>query len=249
MRTYQIYPSLLNAWQGYVDSDADYERYWGGSETPPQTPEEYRAERRQALIDHINRRPFESEAADRGTALNFLTDRLTGHEAGSVIRDWTDEDGARLGWRVAYNGRDFMFPETLGRALAARFQGCMAQVFVDGEMELGGSRVRLYGYADYVGRLMAYDLKTTTRYERGKYASGWQHIVYPWCMHRMGCMLERFEYTVAVMGKSQWDIYTEEYLFRDGSEEEARLRETLRDFTGFLDANRQEITDTKIYGD
>ena len=40
---YNIYPSLLDAYQQYVDSDIIWEKYWGFSDNPPHTPEELTA--------------------------------------------------------------------------------------------------------------------------------------------------------------------------------------------------------------
>lgn len=58
----------------YVESDTIWEKYWGWSETPPHTPEEFRQAQFQQLIDRINRVPFDSEAADKGTAFNEIID-------------------------------------------------------------------------------------------------------------------------------------------------------------------------------
>lgn len=61
---YRIYPSLLDAYQNYLDSDIIYDKYWGYSETPPHTPEEFRKQQFQSLIDRINRVHYENEAVD-----------------------------------------------------------------------------------------------------------------------------------------------------------------------------------------
>ena len=67
---YRIYATLLDSYFNYLNSDAIYERYYGWSENPPCTEEEFRQKQFQELIDRINRRPFDSEAADKGTAFN-----------------------------------------------------------------------------------------------------------------------------------------------------------------------------------
>ena len=71
---YRIYATLLDSYFNYLNSDVIYERYYGWSENPPYTEEEFRQKQFQELIDRINRRPFDSEAADKGTAFNEVID-------------------------------------------------------------------------------------------------------------------------------------------------------------------------------
>ena len=39
---FKFYATLLDAFTSYLKSDAIWERYWGFSENPPHTPEEFR---------------------------------------------------------------------------------------------------------------------------------------------------------------------------------------------------------------
>ena len=71
---YRFYATLLDSYMNYVESDTIWEKYWGWSDNPPHTPDEFRQEQFQALIDRINRVPFDSEAADKGTAFNEIID-------------------------------------------------------------------------------------------------------------------------------------------------------------------------------
>ena len=73
---YRFYATILDCYQNYIDSDIIWEKYWGFSENPPHTPEEFRQQQFQQLIDRINRVPFDSEAADKGTAFNEVIDCL-----------------------------------------------------------------------------------------------------------------------------------------------------------------------------
>ncbi len=41
MKEYNIYATLLDTFQNYLDSDKIYNRYWGNSENPPHTPKEF----------------------------------------------------------------------------------------------------------------------------------------------------------------------------------------------------------------
>lgn len=71
---YRFYATILDAFLGYLNSDIVWEKYWEWSENPPHTPEEFHELQFQELIDRINRKPFDSEAADRGTAFNEIID-------------------------------------------------------------------------------------------------------------------------------------------------------------------------------
>lgn len=69
---YRFYATILDAFWNYLNSDIVYARYWGFSENPPHTEDEFHELQFQELIDRINRKPFDSEAADRGTAFNEI---------------------------------------------------------------------------------------------------------------------------------------------------------------------------------
>jgi len=68
---YRFYATLLDAFQSYLDSDSNFER-WGKD----MTIDEWREKCERDLIDKINRVPFQSEAADKGTAFNEVVDCL-----------------------------------------------------------------------------------------------------------------------------------------------------------------------------
>ena len=38
---YRIYATLLDAFGAYLNSDVIWDKYWGWSENPPHTPEEF----------------------------------------------------------------------------------------------------------------------------------------------------------------------------------------------------------------
>lgn len=74
---YRFYPSLLDKFEQYLRADEQVESFWNvDNETGEykKSPEEIEAELKQTLLDAINRVPFESEAADRGTAFNAIID-------------------------------------------------------------------------------------------------------------------------------------------------------------------------------
>ena len=83
---YRFYATLLDAFTDYLNSDNIYERYWGWSDNPPLTPEEFRQKQFEELIDRINRVPFDSEAADRGTAFNEVVDCIVEHRKSEIMQ-------------------------------------------------------------------------------------------------------------------------------------------------------------------
>ena len=82
---FKFYATLLDAYQNYLDSDIIWSKYWGWSENPPHTPEEFKKIQFQSLIDKINRVPFDSEAADKGTAFNEVIDCMVLHRNSTLF--------------------------------------------------------------------------------------------------------------------------------------------------------------------
>lgn len=80
---FAIYATLIDGFSDYINSDLIWETYWGWSENPPHTPEEFHEQKFQDFIDRINRVPFDSEPADKGTAFNELVDALVEHRGPS----------------------------------------------------------------------------------------------------------------------------------------------------------------------
>lgn len=74
---YRIYPSLLDKFEQYLRADEEAESFFNiDNETGEykKSPDEVEEELKQSLIDCINRVPFASEAADKGTAFNAIVD-------------------------------------------------------------------------------------------------------------------------------------------------------------------------------
>ena len=83
---YRFYATILDAFWGYLNSDIVWEKYWGWSENPPHTPEEFHELQFQELIDRINRKPFDSEAADKGTAFNEVIDCMIENRKSDTVK-------------------------------------------------------------------------------------------------------------------------------------------------------------------
>ena len=78
MNSYFFYPTLLDKFQRYLESDKAFEDYSNKDceGNYKFSVEEIEQSRKQSLIDSINRKPFSSVAADKGTAFNATIDFL-----------------------------------------------------------------------------------------------------------------------------------------------------------------------------
>lgn len=245
---YKFYATLLDCFQNYVDSDVIWERYWGFSENPPHTPEQFREQQFQSLIDRINRVPFESEAATRGTAFNEVIDCMILHSNSDKVKivKVRDESGKVTGVNATLNERTFFFPLSLIKEVADYYQGGLPQQYIQAILPTIFGDVLLYGYIDYCMPFCTHDLKTTVQYAVGNYKKHWQHIVYPYALMKNGCNVQDFEYNVVELGKTFYRTYTESYYFV-AERDIPRLTQHCEDFIRFLQTYRDLITDKKIF--
>lgn len=245
---YKFYATLLDGFQNYIDSDVIWERYWGYSENPPHTPEQFREQQFQSLIDRINRVPFESEAATRGTAFNEVIDCMILHRNSDKVKivKVCDESGKITGLNATLNERTFYFPLALVREVADYYQGGLPQQYIQAVLPTIFGDVLLYGYIDYIMPFCTHDLKTTGQYAVGNYKNHWQHIVYPYALMKNGCNVPDFEYNVVELGKTCYRTYTESYSFV-AERDIPKLTQHCEDFIRFLQTNRDLITDKKIF--
>lgn len=209
---YKIYPSLLDAYQWYLDCD--------------QTETAF-----QDIIDKINRVPFESEAAAKGTAFNEIVDFV-------AHKDFPLPDDI-----VYHSG--FTFKSEIVAAIAKEVEYGLAQVYCTGEIETKFGIVQLYGYIDEMlpGGIIV-DIKTTSSYDKGKYLKNWQHIVYPYCeMQNTGFEDYSFTYLITDFNR----IYVEDYVFNTERDTQ-KLKLFLEDFIQFVESHKTLITDKKIFG-
>ena len=270
---YRLTPSLLNKFQDFLDSDRLWEQFYGGSEDPVMSIEEYSAKCEQELLDACNRVPFTSEAASKGTALNEIIDCILMHrkprEDMEVHRLVRNEDGSIalcadkkipersmiIGLEAVLDGFRFAFDMNLVDMLTDYFFGSICQYRCEATIDTKAGPVILYGDADYIRRDIVYDLKTTTRYEFGKFSNGWQKHLYPYCLIESGDITEvsGFEYTVVPLtgGTSRTplisgSIYREWY---DYSHENTKcaLVEIVEPFIDWLEAHRSQITHPRVF--
>ena len=244
---FRFYASLLDAFQQYLDSDIIWEKYWGYSETPPHTPEEFRQQQFQSLIDRINRVHYENEAVDRGTAFNEVIDCMVENRGTDKVKvEKLLNNGMVAALNATYNNRTFCFPMPLVREVSDYYKGALTQQYVQAVLPTMFGDVLVYGFIDYVLPFLICDLKTTGRYSVGDFKNHWQHIVYPYAMMENGSKVFDFEYNVVEFGKSYYNTYTESYSFVP-ERDVPKLTQHCEDFIRFLQQNRELITDKKIF--
>lgn len=241
---YRFYATLLDGFQDYLDAEENWNKYYGSSADPKLTIDEYAAQCRQELIDKINRVPFDSEAADKGTAFNEVVDCLIENRNSTkvTVTKTLGGDGSVTGLNAVYNGREFFFPIGIVREFSDYFKGALTQQYCEGYLRTRYGFVQVYGFIDELMPQSTHDIKTTSQYYAGKYRKHWQHIVYPYCLYTSGIDVRRFEYNVTDFRAT----YTEMYVF-DPERDAMKLNNHCEWFIEFLEANKSEITNKKIF--
>lgn len=244
---YRIYATLLDAFWGYLNSDVIWDKYWGWSENPPHTPEEFHEQQFQELINCINRKPFDSEAADKGTAFNELVDALIENRKPNGMDVERNKDNTC--YTVVYNDRTFVFPISLCREFADYFKGALTQQRVEAILPTVYGNVLVYGLIDELMPTSVHDIKTTGSYTVGKFKDHHQHLVYPFALMQNGSDVRTFEYNIVEFNKGGYvvDTYTETYVFNP-ERDIPILTNHCEEFIQFLEENRELITDKKIFG-
>jgi hypothetical protein len=267
---YKIYPSLLDKYQSLLNYEQEADMPWNkvseraaaenryeGKEAGDYilTPDEMYDKLEAELLATINREPQEiSQAADRGTALNEIIDcmllnRKTTKE-GMVITTQSCE-GEPFAIRADYDGFSFNFDVTLCRELKQMLQGSICQYFAKAILPTKHGDCELYGYLDYWRYGDIIDLKTTSKYDFGKYERKWQRYAYPYMCIASGMTKEVDNFTfLAVQLKESavitGTIYPETYNY---NHEQAikLLQEHVEGFIDFIESHREQITDKKIF--
>ncbi|MCZ8144891.1 hypothetical protein [Flavobacterium sp.] len=258
MSEYRFSPTLLDRYENYINSSRIYQEYWGFSEEPSKTEEEFEKEQFQGLIDTINRVPFESEASDKGTAFNevidcIIEDRKSTTMEISVIADHTsmtsvEPNSGEVNFsqkkfiRVFYKHHTFLFPLNICVEVAKYLSGALTQQWVNGVLETTKGKVHFVGCIDQLLPFKVCDTKTLSKYSAFKFRHNWQHVVYPFCLNQNGIYINDFEYVITDF-KSTW---TEHYVYNE-SKDVPRLNEHCEGLIDFIELNRHLITDTRIF--
>lgn len=158
---YRFYATILDSFLGYLNSDIVWEKYWGWSENPPHSPEEFHELQFHELIDRINRKPFDSEAADKGTCFNELVDALIENRKPKDIEvERVTDDNSNMWYRAIYNNCTFTFPVSLCTEFANYFKGALTQQRVEAILPTAFGNVLVYGLIDELMPTTVHDIKT-----------------------------------------------------------------------------------------
>lgn len=155
---YRFYPSLLDKFEQYLRADEQVESFWNvDNETGEykKSPEVIEAELKQSLLDAINRVPFESEAADKGTAFNAVIDCYI-HKKKHIPSEREPYtiigDGETNTIQVYFPAtdiapeRNFLFDRSWCIEQSKYFSGALSQVFVSAVIPTRYGDVELYGF-------------------------------------------------------------------------------------------------------
>lgn len=255
---YRIYPSLLDAYHSLVHAEEDWGRWWGDSEKPPKTCEEYVAECEAKLINMINRCPKEPiMVADRGTCFNAAIDMLIDctNDPGDVEFGGCVEEEKSIGIATSLNDTTFVFDRQLCCNVASVFKGALSQYLCKAPIETSYGIVELYGYIDEWVNDIIYDIKTTEHYSFGQYEHKWQRFLYPYCVVESGMAESISEFTfyaIELHKRKRSDIitgkiYPETYTYNHQTATDT-LRFGCEEFITWLEYRRGFITNQRIFG-
>lgn len=259
---YRIYPSLLDKFQALLDVDQTVEEFWNlDSEGDyKETADEMSDRLEKELLDAVNRVPHDPiEAADKGTCFNEVIDCLISDKKcereDMFIR--SDYMGGNRVIIANLNEFEFIYDAAMCVEFADAYNRPISQHRCEANISTRYGDVELYGYADEIEEDVVYDIKTTGRYDFGKYAKGWQRHVYPYCLVKSGELTDvsAFVFDVVVWsgGSTRNPIlggkfYRETYDFHY-EQSELAIRQVCERFIEWLEAHREQITDKKIFAE
>ena len=278
---YKFYPSILDKFQSFKDlsfEDYFYQDEQGGwHKNYNESTGEYRYSHsevyemaKQELINSINRIRIVSEAANKGTAFNELVDAMVNNrksdtvktnrvykdEAGCLFISPTPIKGELIGIEAIIDEMSFIYDINLLKEASMYFKDSLNQLYTSATIETRYGLVELYGYIDELKGNKVYDIKTTKKYEFGKYEKYWQRHVYPYCLIESGdCTdIHSFEFTCyqlsggternkVITGRKYPEVYNYNH-----EQSKALIKAQCERFIEFLEVNRELITDKKIFG-
>lgn len=248
MNKLYIYPSLLDAFTNYLNAEEVYMKYWGNSENPSKTLEEFLEQEKQSLIDRINRVPTEPiEAADKGTMLNEIVDCIILGRKPHIgeVEKVTDVNDTVVALKARLHNFEFVYPISLVNTFVSFYRNALPQVLVSADLRITKGVVNLYGFIDYLNPLSVHDMKTTNSYNPFKFKNHWQHIVYMYCLRQQGNDTERFLYDICEWTKEGYEMHFEQYTWNDSYLVD--LRGICDSFWNFVEENRELITNNSIF--
>ena len=220
---YRFYATLLDGFQYYLSKVDDDNAF-------------------QDFIDRLNRKPFFSEAAMKGSAFNELVDLLIENKV--RLSDFPVDKKGNVLFPYEEKGvkKDFPFKPDILRLMTDRLKGSVPQKYTEAVLPTRKGNVLLYGFADEVQRNKVIDIKTTGRYIFPKYLHAWQSKVYPYCLKKQGVYVDTFEYLVTDFR----NVFVEEYPYKPERDvlELQRFSEQLIDF---IENHKNLITSQKLF--
>lgn len=168
----------MNVFSSWMNAEDDYMKFWGNSDNPSLSMQEYVDKCKRAVLDYINQAPQPlNEAADRGTCLNEIVDCLIGSEPNPSV--WWDKIADN--YQAERNGFRFEFYGVMVDQLVMTMRNAIPQYHLSYTYTPDGCGydIYLHGYADYIFPTQIWDLKTTSKYESERYRDNWQRLVYP----------------------------------------------------------------------
>lgn len=256
---YIFSPSILKSYSDYLNCDKTWEKYYGWSDEPSVTLEDYQERVFKELIDAINKVEQEpNEACDRGTVFNEIIDCVIHKRVSDTIEIrsiYNEEQTSKIGIEGKLNGFTFVFPIDLVNYFANLYSDeTLSQYHTEAILHTNLGNVMLHGFVDEINPLSVHDIKTTTSYEPFKYEKNWQHKVYIYCLRAQGSQTDTFFYDICEFSKNKdgvnlnkYEIHHEQYIYEE-ERDERDLRAICEDFIGFLEAHKGIITNEKIFG-
>lgn len=248
---YRIYPSLLDSYTSYLSTEETYDKYWGNSDNPSKTLEQFEEEQFNQFIDKINRVPVkweDSEKMDRGTAFNEIVDCIINHSKSETMQIVSDKENIK----AEFNKRTFSFPINVCREFSDYFKGAQNQIRVSAILPTQYGDVEVYGVIDELMPLCVHDIKTTGSYEAWKYKNYAQRLVYPYCLNENGNKVDRFEFNVLVIKEGKFETSYEsltEFYTYNHKEDSLILKSRVEELIEFIETNNHLITNKKIFGE
>lgn len=238
---YNIYPSLLDKFASYINSSQIYQEYYGFTEEPMISESEFEEQKFQDLLNGINRVPFESEAADKGTMFNEVIDCIVENRKSDKMQI-VKNDSIQVNWKIWVHFFNTQDCKTIAKSL----KGAICQDYQEAFLETRYGKVKIYGYSDFLLPFRVVDLKTTGKYSAFKFRNNWQHIVYPFLLNSNGNSVNDFTYLIYKWSKNGGEIYEEEYIYNEENDL-PKLIDFVEKLIEFLENHKSEITDLKIF--
>lgn len=217
---YRITASMLNSFNYYLNNELSSEK---------------------EMLDIINRVPqITTEAQAKGICFEYLINNLLfNNNVDLLLNNNTNIEFCKNDIRYNFNFEKDIILKILSQLKNNQSYG--QQVYVSKIIQLEGHNIELYGYIDYITPNSIIDLKTTANYSYPKYLNNFQLLVYG------EILLDKIN-SVDFLITDFKEIYREIYNIEHIKYYRFKLEKMLLHFIEFLEKNKLQITDKKIFG-